>query len=244
MTLKISSAELTDADILAIEQSFLTAANQGYAVDDVSCNPEFRIVERVTAKVVSTTSSNRRRELEDSSDRQLQDISDAPSTAPSTEPSMSPTIAILGDTVLNLYVSGVCNNCGNDLFLGDQVDARRRLGLERQLQASVSSSNCYCPLGSLIQTAPPPPERVQNWFVSGLEERAVPVEEVVDLLEFEVPPPDQTGSAGSDENEPVFQECQQYEDCGIQTGKSCSGDGQPLHILSPLRFRESDLYLF
>lgn len=205
----INEVELTEADIASIEESFRDATNQEYSVDDETCNPDFRIVETVRAIVVS---SGNRRQLE-----QLQEVTMMPmnetdfNETSAMVPSMAPTFSP-GNTpvVLNLYVSGICNGCGNDLFFGDAIDGRR-VAQHRHLQEDGPTSNCYCPLGAVIESVAPPPERLQATFEQELEERQVPVDRINDFLPFDVPPP----NSGQDDDDGLFfQQCEVFEDCG------------------------------
>jgi hypothetical protein len=209
MALELNTT-LTETDIAAIGESFRMAVNMGYAISEASCNPEFRTVDRVIPRVVA----GGRRRLEGSRDLQLDDVSDAPSSAPS----LAPTFAFTGDVVLNLYVTGMCNQCGNALFLGDQVDARRR-AQERNLQNVLATSKCYCPLGSEIDTEGPPAERIQSFFEIELLEREIPVDAIDAFFEFKVPLPS-GDEAFFDGDGIFFESCIQYEDCVAYTGTS------------------------
>jgi hypothetical protein len=66
-----------------------------------------------------------------------------------------------------------------------------------------------------VLTEAPPREVIQELFASELVAREVPVEEITTLLEYSVPHPDDV-----DGNEFVFEECYQFDDCGIPLSTS------------------------
>ena len=192
----INAMNLTDADIHVIAESFEMALNLGYASNEVTCDSQFRTIDQVIAKVVS----------------------------PNSQQLVEESTTLQRRVVLNLFVSGICNGCGNKLFVGDtSADGRRRHLLvdgERHLlfdgkrrlqqQMTLATSNCYCPLGATIVNEAPPSWRIPELFEMVLDERVVPIVQIHSLLEFNVPSPEFANQDGS-----LFQECFEYDECGI-----------------------------
>ena len=127
------SIEDVTLEVLAsIEDAFLISANNEFENNDLECNPQFRVVETVEAAIVS---EDVRRKLSSfaSAARELQIDIVVPSPSPSIQPSvtsspsvsLSPSLPAADVEIVTvdvfLFVTGVCNQCSNDLTISNQV---------------------------------------------------------------------------------------------------------------------------
>ena len=171
-----NASDISSEDIASIEASFQDSVNDLYENSEETCNDEFRVVESVDALVVDEET---RRKLVGARGRRAQAESANPSPSPSY--TSAPVFELESSTVsVLLYVSGVCNGCSAELTLSDQVVARRDLNVldssPRFLQETQSNakSSCFCQLGAVVESLPPPQDALQSSFTEKLGENNVP----------------------------------------------------------------------
>jgi len=107
-----SDIDLTDADVVTVGQAFKDAVNIEYMVTTSSCNPDFREVQNVIAKVMPPPNATRRVMQKESSGRHLQK-------------------RVMRGATVNLYTTGTCNHCKDKLISTDKI-GRRRLRTDRR----------------------------------------------------------------------------------------------------------------
>lgn len=170
MSFQASSQQVTDEFIQNIENALMQSITTLYGTTANACDPEFRVVNSVNATVA--TSGSRRRKLQRSRERKVQQVLSeaAPSASPALSESLRPSFSLAGlptqaptaptanSGVVDffLYVSGVCNGCENDITLGDQTVGRRLQQVkewDRKLQSEATSS-CFCPIGAVVIEPP------------------------------------------------------------------------------------------
>jgi hypothetical protein len=180
-----------------IKEVFQQTVDEKLSTDEKNCNNFFQFVENVDARFdltfnginLNETNTEGRRLLREATSQRV--LQESPSSAPTTgsaaeelqeSPSSAPTTAFGAENFgyVLLFVSGVCNGCVNDFFLGNQVTNRRQVQTAvdpfRWLQnAGSSASHCYCPTEAIVSEADLSSDSLLEGFNSGFTEIGVPL---------------------------------------------------------------------
>jgi len=175
ITVDIDGPPLNETGMTQTIEAFMRASNTAYAATQRDCQPEFRRLEEI--KEHASTSTTQRRLDDDAEGGEDNDSGRALQRRMKTR------------TKLTIRTHGTCNGCTGKVHVGNRVvDTTLRWNLPtrkfRQLQQVQETSNCFCPLGSTVETEPPGRQTLMLLFQEELARIKSPIVNVTEMLDL------------------------------------------------------------